>query len=133
MLKRCLAEGVGTAVLTLVACGVAVVANPAGWWVATALAFGLVIVVMAYSIGNVSGCHINPAVSLAMYLRKELTASNTLSIFNLSSSVNSFPRFFNICLITHNLFSYFISSIRSGFCFFLIIFLLTFSYHLEFH
>lgn len=73
MLKRCLAEGVGTAVLTLVACGVAVVANPAGWWVATALAFGLVIVAMAYSIGNVSGCHINPAVSLAMYLRKELT------------------------------------------------------------
>lgn len=73
MLKRCLAEGVGTAVLTLVACGVAVVANPAGWWVATALAFGLVIVAMAYSIGNVSGCHINPAVSLAMLIRKELT------------------------------------------------------------
>lgn len=73
MLKRCLAEGVGTAVLTLVACGVAVVANPAGRWVATALAFGLVIVAMAYSIGNVSGCHINPAVSLAMLIRKELT------------------------------------------------------------
>lgn len=73
MLKRCLAEGVGTAVLTLVACGVAVVADATGWWVATALAFGLVIVAMAYSIGNVSGCHINPAVSLAMLIRKELT------------------------------------------------------------
>ena len=56
-----------------IACGVAVVANPAGWWVATALAFGLVIVAMAYSIGNVSGCHINPAVSIAMLIARKLS------------------------------------------------------------
>ena len=77
--KKYLAEVVGTAVLTLVACGVAVAAGQyattgvAGWWVGTSLAFGLVIVAMAYSIGNVSGCHINPAVSFAFFLRKQLS------------------------------------------------------------
>ena len=41
--------------------------------IATALAFGLVIVALAYSIGHVSGCHVNPAVSLAMYINKKIT------------------------------------------------------------
>ena len=76
--KKYLAECIGTAVLTFAACGVAVVAGQIvegqlGWWVATSLAFGLVIVAMAYSIGNISGCHINPAVSLAMLIRKKIT------------------------------------------------------------
>ncbi len=76
--KKYLAECIGTAVLTFAACGVAVVAGQVmegqpGWWVATSLAFGLVIVAMAYSIGNISGCHINPAVSLAMLIRKKIT------------------------------------------------------------
>lgn len=69
-MKKYVSEFVGTFALTFFACGVAVVvgcSTPAGI-VATALAFGLVIVAMAYSIGNVSGCHINPAVSLAMRL-----------------------------------------------------------------
>ncbi len=70
LLKRCLAEGIGTAALTLVACGVATYTSSS---VAISLAFGLVIVAMAYSIGNVSGCHINPAVSLAMALSKKIT------------------------------------------------------------
>lgn len=76
--KKYLAECIGTAVLTFAACGVAVVAGQVmegqlSWWVATSLAFGLVIVAMAYSIGNISGCHINPAVSLAMLIRKKIT------------------------------------------------------------
>ena len=65
-MKKYLSEFVGTFVLVLVACGVAVVTGANV--VATSLAFGLVIVAMAYSIGNVSGCHINPAVSLAMLI-----------------------------------------------------------------
>ncbi len=73
MVKKFFAEFIGTFVLVLFACGTAVVAgcNTASADVAyllTALAFGLVIVAMAYSIGNVSGCHINPAVSLGVLL-----------------------------------------------------------------
>lgn len=79
LFKKAIAECIGTAVLVLVACGVAVAAGGQGaWWVATSLAFGLVIVAMAYSIGNVSGCHINPAVSLAMLISKKITLKEFL-------------------------------------------------------
>ncbi|MBQ7603768.1 MAG: aquaporin [Clostridia bacterium] len=78
--KKYLAEFIGTFVLVLFACGAAVVtqcstSNFAGYLL-TALAFGLVIVAMAYSIGNVSGCHINPAVSLAMLISKKLSVAD---------------------------------------------------------
>ena len=64
-MRKYIAEAVGTMFLTLIACGVAVTS---GNLIATSLAFGLVIVAAAYSIGNVSGCHINPAVSVSMYV-----------------------------------------------------------------
>ena len=57
--------------MVLVGCGVAVVTNANV--VATALAFGLSIVAMAYSIGNISGCHVNPAVSLGMLIAKKMS------------------------------------------------------------
>lgn len=72
-MKKFCAEFIGTFVLVLFACGTATVvgcngAEPNAAYLLTALAFGLVIVAMAYSIGNVSGCHINPAVSLGVLL-----------------------------------------------------------------
>ncbi len=75
--KKYLAEAIGTCVLVTFGCGTAVAvgcdsASGSGYLL-TALAFGLVIVAMAYSIGNISGCHVNPAVSLAMLIRKQLT------------------------------------------------------------
>jgi aquaporin Z len=69
--KKYLAEMIGTAVLVLVACGVAVYSTAADGTpniVATGLAFGLVVVAMAYAIGPISGCHINPAVSTGAVL-----------------------------------------------------------------
>lgn len=77
LVKKMIAEFIGTLVLVLVACGVAATSGcafPEAGYIATALAFGLVIVAMAYSIGNVSGCHINPAVSLAMLISGKMTA-----------------------------------------------------------
>ena len=71
-MRKYIAEGVGTMLLTLVACGIAVTSGVD--LVATALAFGLVIVAAAYSIGNVSGCHINPAVSISLLVAGKMTA-----------------------------------------------------------
>jgi len=69
-MKKYIGEFIGTAVLVLFGTGIAVVSG--GNLVATALAFGLSIVAMAYVIGNISGCHINPAVSLAMLINKKI-------------------------------------------------------------
>ena len=69
-MKKYICEFLGTLVLVLFGCGIAVVSG--GNLVATALAFGLAIVACAYVIGGVSGCHVNPAVSLAMLIRGDI-------------------------------------------------------------
>jgi aquaporin Z len=69
-MKKYVAECIGTMVLTLLGCGTAVFlgcGTPAGV-VGTALAFGLSVVAMAYTIGGISGCHINPAITLGVAL-----------------------------------------------------------------
>ena len=81
-LRKYLAEIIGTFVLVFFGCGTAIVTGcslerPAAYLL-TALAFGLVIVAMAYSIGNISGCHINPAVSLAMFVNKKMSLQDML-------------------------------------------------------
>ena len=78
-MKKYVAECIGTAVLVVLGCGTAMLvgcdaANGSGYLL-TALAFGLVIVGMAYSIGNISGCHINPAVSLGVLMTGGINVS----------------------------------------------------------
>ena len=81
-LRKYVAEFIGTFVLVLVACGTAIVTGCGtaeggiAAYFATAAAFGLVIVAMAYSIGNISGCHINPAVSIAMLVSKKMNVKD---------------------------------------------------------
>ena len=73
--KKYFCEFLGTLVLVLFGCGTAIFTQQymiGANVVATALAFGLAIVAMAYVIGNVSGCHVNPAVSLAMLINKKM-------------------------------------------------------------
>jgi len=74
--RKYIAEIIGTMVLVFMGCGSAVFLGCAagGGHLAVAFAFGLSIVAMAYIIGNVSGCHINPAVSLAAFLDKRISA-----------------------------------------------------------
>lgn len=83
-LKKYIAEFIGTAVLVIFGCGSAVAANTlvdkigiavplAMSTLLIAFAFGLVIVAMAYSIGNISGCHINPAVSFGMLVAGKMS------------------------------------------------------------
>ncbi|MGP1468122.1 MAG: MIP/aquaporin family protein [Hoylesella shahii] len=84
-MKKYLAEMIGTMVLVLMGCGVAVslncssncadVAN-AGTVIGTALAFGLSVVAMAYTIGGISGCHINPAITLGVFLSGRMSAKD---------------------------------------------------------
>ena len=79
-IKKLSAEFVGTMTLVLVGCGTAMfvgcdAVNGSGY-ILTAFAFGLVIVGMAYCVGNVSGCHINPAVSLACLLDGRMSAKD---------------------------------------------------------
>ena len=77
LMKKLLAEAIGTFVLVFAACGVAALTG--GNLVPTAMAFGLVIVAMAYSVGRVSGCHINPAVSLGCLLTKRMSVTEFLA------------------------------------------------------
>ena len=74
-MKKYIAEMIGTMVLVLMGCGSAVfaggLADTVGAGVGTigvALAFGLSVVAMAYAIGGISGCHINPAITLGVFL-----------------------------------------------------------------
>ena len=72
-MKKYLCEFIGTAVLVLFGCGSAAIAGGTLGTLGIAIAFGLSIVAMAYVIGSVSGCHINPAVSLAMFINKKMS------------------------------------------------------------
>jgi aquaporin Z len=66
-MKKYIAELIGTFALVLIGCGSAVIAGGQIGFLGISLAFGLAVLAMVYAIGPVSGCHINPAITMAMF------------------------------------------------------------------
>lgn len=87
-MKKYLAEMVGTMVLVLMGCGVAVSLNcssvcdlvtaNAATVIGTSMAFGLAVVAMAYAIGGISGCHINPAITFGVWLSGRMSGKDAV-------------------------------------------------------
>lgn len=79
-MKKYISEFIGTLVLVVMGCGTAMLVGCSAvlgsGYILTALAFGLVIVGMAYCVGNISGCHINPAVSLGVLISGGMTVKD---------------------------------------------------------
>ena len=77
-MKKYISELIGTMVLVLFGCGSAAIAGSSLGTLGIALAFGLSIVAMAYVIGDISGCHINPAVSIGMWIDERLETKDLI-------------------------------------------------------
>jgi aquaporin Z len=71
-------EFIGTMVLVLMGCGSAVIAGQAIGFAGIAAAFGLSVLVMVYAIGSISGCHINPAITIAMLVAKKINGKDAV-------------------------------------------------------
>jgi len=99
MTKKFFAEMIGTMVLVLMGCGAAVFGadlmhtigggTSASWVFMVAFAFGLAVVAMAYTIGPISGCHINPAISLAVYINKKMSLTS-LAYYIIAQVIGAF-------------------------------------------
>ena len=102
-MKKYLCEFVGTLVLVLFGCGTAAIGGAADLIsnVGVALAFGLAIVAMAYAIGGVSGCHVNPAVSLAMLINKKISIKD-FCFYVIAQILGAFAGIGLLLVIKHN-------------------------------
>ena len=76
--RKFIAESLGTFALVLVGCGSAVIAGDRVGFLGIAFAFGLTVLAMVYAIGHISGCHINPAISVAMLVAGRMKLKDTV-------------------------------------------------------
>lgn len=104
-MKKYLAEMIGTMVLVLMGCGAAVFNGGCGTTaqvLTVAFAFGLSVVSMAYAIGGVSGCHINPAITLGVYMSGRMSGKDA-GMYMLFQVIGAFIGSALIWLITSNI------------------------------
>ena len=82
MIKKYVAELIGTAVLVLLGCGSVVLGGYGGAFPVgifpVAFSFGIAVTAMAYTIGPISGCHINPAVTVSMFVAGRISANDAI-------------------------------------------------------
>jgi aquaporin Z len=76
--RKYVAELIGTFALVLFGCGSAVIAGQHIGYLGISFAFGLSVLIMVYAIGNISGCHINPAVSISMLVARKINVKDTV-------------------------------------------------------
>ncbi|MDH3661269.1 MAG: aquaporin [Alphaproteobacteria bacterium] len=79
LVNKALAEVIGTFTLVFIGCGAAVIAGEHIGFVGISFAFGLGLIAMAYGIGSISGCHINPAVSLGMLVAGRMSVTEFIA------------------------------------------------------
>lgn len=79
-IRKYLCEFIGTAILVMMGCGTAMLvgckSNTGCGYILTAFAFGLSLVALVYCLGDISGCHVNPAVSIAMFINKQISGKD---------------------------------------------------------
>lgn len=101
-MKKYLAEMFGTMVLVLMGCGAAVFNGGCGTVaqvLTVAFAFGLSVVAMAYTVGGVSGCHINPAITLGVYLSGRMSGKDA-GMYMIFQVIGAFIGSIILCIVT---------------------------------
>jgi aquaporin Z len=100
-MKKYVSELVGTAFLVLIGCGTAAIASEDVGVLGVAIAFGLAIVALAYSIGPISGGHVNPAVTLAAYITKRINGRDAL-LYVVSQVIGAFIAVIILMMLVNN-------------------------------
>lgn len=108
-MKKYAAEMLGTMFLVLMGCGSAVFAGSAVGTLGIAFAFGLTVLVMAYAIGPVSGCHINPAVTIGVFVNGGISKKDA-GMYILFQFIGAFIGAFILYLMASNFFSVSVAS-----------------------